>query len=160
MGTSDSGRYRNTRGSEGQMSDRALAHAAEGEFTGISKKTGTQRLNSGGHGESGLQVLAQKGIKAVIVKTYENGVRIGHVEDHKKKAKATGVGQSWFPSSWSDSTIRQAAEHVAQLEKNQCAADGVIMRGKYLGVLVCVIKTNGRIATAFPDCNQPEEDKE
>lgn len=112
------------------------------------------RLNNGGHGQKGMELLDKYGIKYNIVKTYPNGVRIGNIPNHMKKIKRTGIGQSWFPQSWSEKDIRRAGEHVAGLKSNRHVSDGEIIYGIYKGVRIGVIKTNGKIATVFPDSHQ------
>lgn len=154
MGTGKSGRYLNTKGSGTSVSDFALVHSSEGTFSYTSKGHHVSKLLSGGHGQAGIKLLEKLGIKYNIVKTYPNGVRVGNIPSHKHKIKRSGVGQSWFPQSWSNRDIRHAGEHVAGLKKNRHAADGVQLYGVYKGVRVGVIKTNGKIATIFPDSNQ------
>ena len=62
--------------------------------------------------------------------------------------------EAWFPKSWTDKDIRRAGEHVAGLKGNRRVADGRKIYGFYKGVRVGVIRTNGKIATVFPDSNQ------
>ena len=154
MGTSKNGRYLNTEGSGRSVSDFALVHSDEGKYTKPSRKGDRLRLVSGGHGQTGMDQLDKYGIKYNIVKTYPNGVRIGNIPNHMKKIKRTGIGQSWFPQSWSEKDIRRAGEHVAGLKSNRHASDGEIIYGIYKGVRIGVIKTNGKIATVFPDSHQ------
>lgn len=159
MGTSQSGRYLNTYGTGRSVSDFALVHSNEGSFirtqVRVDGKTKIQlRLNSGGHGQKGMDLLDKYGIKYNIVKTYPNGVRVGNIPGHKTKAKAEGTGQSWFPKSWSEKDIRRAGEHVAGLKSNRHIPDGKSVYGVYKNVRVGIIKTNGKIATVFPDSNQ------
>lgn len=94
------------------------------------------------------------GIKYDIVKTYPNGVRVGNIPGHDKKSKRSGTGQSWFPRSWTDKDIKRAGSHVAGLKGNRHMPDGIAVYGTYKGVRVGVIRTNGKIATVFPDSNQ------
>lgn len=82
-------------------------------------------------------------------------MRVGNVPEHKDKRKRTGASQVWPPESWSTQDIVKAGEHVASLKANQNAADGETMRGTYKGVRVGAIKTNGKVATVFPDEDQP-----
>lgn len=159
MGTSKSGRYLNTRGSGRSVSDYALVHSSEGAFTRSQvrvngKVTIQLRLTNGGHAQKGMDLLDKYGIKYNVVKTYENGVRVGNVPNHKDKRKATGAGQAWFPKSWTEKDIRHAGEHVAGLKGNRHVPDGQISFGVYKGVRVGIIRTNGKIATVFPDVNQ------
>ena len=154
MCTSKSGRYLNTKGSGRSVSDFALVHSDEGKYTKPSRKGDRLRLVSGGHGQTGMEQLDKYGIKYNVVKTYSNGVRVGNIPDHKVSSKARGTGQSWFPKSWSDKDIRRAGEHVAGLKGNRHIPDGKTIYGVYKGVRIGVKRTNGKIATVFPDSNQ------
>ncbi len=159
MGTSKKGRYMNTNGTGRSVSEFALVHSSEGVFTRSQTRVNGKpaivlRLNNGGHSQTGMDLLDKYGSKYNIVKTYSNGVRVGNVPNHMRRAKRSGTGQAWFPKSWSDKDIRRAGEHVAGLKNNRRTADGVTMWGVYKGVRVGVKKTNGKIATVFPDSNQ------
>ena len=105
-----------------------------------------------------MNVLGLKPLhRCSFEKTYPNGVRVGHVLDHTNKAKQRSMGQSWFPKSWTSKDIKRAGEHVANLKHNKSASvkDGKPVFGMWKGVRVGVIRTNGIIATIFPDSNQP-----
>ncbi len=158
MGTGLSGRYLNTRGSGLSVSDFAVVHSMEGRFVktvGRAAKTyGPLRLAAGGHGQAGMNLLDKYGIKYNIVKTYPNGVRAGNVTYHKSQQKRHGIGQSWFPQNWTDKDIKRAGSHVANLKGNKHVPDGTIVYGNYKGVRVGIIRTNGKIATVFPDSDQ------
>ena len=159
MGTSKNGRYLNTKGSGRSVSDFALVHSSEGAFTRSQTRVNGEmiiklRLNNGGHSQKGMELLDKYGIKYNIVKTYPNGVRVGNVPNHKERSKKEGIGQSWFPKSWSDKDIRRAGEHVAGLKGNRHIPDGKTIYGVYKGVRIGVKRTNGKIATVFPDSNQ------
>lgn len=154
MGTGKSGRYLNTKGAGRSVSDFALVHSNEGTFTYSPRDHHISKLKSGGHGQSGMDILNKQGIKYNIVKTYPNGVRIGNVPGHKDPNKRSGTGQAWFPKSWSENDIRRAGEHVAGLKSNRKIPNGKAIYGVYKGVRVGVIRTNGKIATVFPDANQ------
>lgn len=125
-----------------------------GQTLGTSKKK--IRLESGGHGQDGMNQLKKYGIDFNVVKTYPNGVRIGNIPNHDKKSKRTGTGQTWFPKSWTVKEIQRAGEHVASLKINRHVKDGKRMQGMWKGVRVIVIRTNGQIGTIFPDSVQPE----
>ena len=155
MGTSKSGRYLNTRGSGHSVSDFALVHSSEGKFNNVSKNGRKIRLVSGGHGQAGMNILDKYHIEYNVTKTYPNGVRIGNIPSHKNKKKAFENGQVWFPKSWSNKDIKHAGEHVASLKNNNHASDGKAVYGMWKGVRVGVIRTNGKIATVFPDIKQP-----
>ena len=154
MGTSKSGRYLNTKGSGRNVSDFALVHSNEGKYTKPSRKGDRLRLASGGHGQTGMEQLKKYGIEYNVEKTYSNGVRVGNIPDHKNPSKRKSMGQSWFPSSWTTKDIHHAGEQVAGLKSNRHAPDGKAVYGVYKGVRVGIIKTNGKIATVFPDADQ------
>lgn len=94
MGTGKSGRCLNTQGSARTVSDFALVHSIEGEFTKPMRRRDRLRLKSGGHGQKGMLLLDKYGIEYNIVKTYPNGVRVGNIPDHKDGKKREGIGQS------------------------------------------------------------------
>lgn len=154
MGTSKNGRYLNTKGSGRSVSDFALVHSDEGKYTKPSRKGDRLRLASGGHGQTGMDQLDKYGIKYNVEKTYSNGVRVGNIPNHKNPNKRKSMGQTWFPKSWTTKDIRHAGEHVAGLKGNRHVPDGKAVYGVYKGVRVGVIRTNGKIATVFPDADQ------
>lgn len=159
MGTSKNGRYLNTKGSGRSVSDFALVHSSEGAFTRSQTRVNGQmviklRLKSGGHSQKGMELLDKYGIRYNVVKTYPNGVRVGNIPNHMQRSKRSGTSQAWFPKSWTEKDIRRAGEHVAGLKGNRRVADGQKIYGVYKGVRVGVIRTNGKIATVFPDSNQ------
>lgn len=159
MGTSKSGRYLNTKGSGRSVSDFALVHSSEGAFTRSQTRVNGKmviklRLNNGGHGQKGMDLLDKYGIEYNIVKTYPNGVRVGNIPNHMQRNKKSDIGQSWFPKSWTEKDIRHAGEHVAGLKENRKIPDGVRAYGVYKGVRVGIMRTNGKIATVFPDSDQ------
>ena len=159
MGTSKSGRHLNTRGSARSVSDFALVHSNEGTFRWKQiRRNGMParqiRLDSGGHGQKGMDLLDKYHIAYQVTKTYPNGVRIGMVPDHADKRKRISPVQAWCPKSWSEKDIRRAGEHVAGLKSNRHMPNGVPMWGVYKAVRVGVIKTHGKIATIFPDHDQ------
>ena len=154
MGTSKSGRYLNTKGSGRSVSDFALVHSDEGKYTKPSRKGDKLRLVSGGHGQTGMDQLDKYGIKYNVEKTYSNGVRVGNIPNHKNPNKRKSMGQTWFPKSWTTKDIRHAGEHVAGLKGNRHVPDGKAVYGVYKRVRVGVIRTNGKIATVFPDADQ------
>lgn len=156
MGTSKSGRYLNTKGSGRSASVFAVVHSNEGKYTHPTKGQRI-RLASGGHGQTGMNQLDKYGIKYNIVKTYPNGVRVGNIPSHKQRIKRTGIGQAWFPKSWTSRDIKRAGEHVAGLKQNRRVGDGVTIYGMWKGVRVGVKRTNGKIATIFPDSKQPSK---
>ncbi|MCQ2053035.1 MAG: EndoU domain-containing protein [Treponema sp.] len=154
MGSGRSGIYYTSHGSS-KIHHQALIHSMEGIFT-VNPKTGKiSKFMSGGHAQDNINFLEKNGIEYHIVKTYKNGVRVGYVPKHDKKAKKSGIGQAWFPKSWTQKDITKAAEHVSQLKCNKGVKDGIPVFGMYKGVKVGIIKTHGNIATVFPDSKQP-----
>lgn len=156
MGTTKSGRVLNSHGARWQASQFSVVHSNEGDYTKASKKYPI-RLKAGGHGQTGMNQLDKYGIEYHVVKTYPNGVRVGYIPNHKDKRKQTGTNQSWFPKSWTSKDIKHAGEHVANLKRNRNihTNDGKPVFGTWKGVRVGVIRTNGIVATIFPDSNQP-----
>ena len=131
-----------------------MIHSFDGEFIANNKTGKLSKLKSGDHGQSCIDLMDKNGLKYKITKTYPNGVRVGYVEDHKDKRKRSGNNQSWFPKNWTQKDMVRAGEHVGKLKSNKHTKDGVSMYGVYKGVRVGVIRTNGHIATIFPDSNQ------
>lgn len=129
-------------------------HSSEGAYT-HPQKGNRIKLKSGGHGQTDMNELDKYGIRYKVEKTYPNGVRVGHVIDHKNPAKRKSMGQSWFPKDWTSKDIKHAGEHVANLKSNRHSKDGVAVFGMWKGVRVGVILTHGKIGTIFPDSNQP-----
>ena len=154
MGTGDSKRYLNTVGSRTRASEYAVVHSNEGTFIRSGKRHDRLRLGGGCHGQAGMDLLDKYNIVYNVTHTYNNGVRIGNVPWHAQKAKQTGGNQSWFPRSWTATTIKRAGEYVARLKKNANPADGIPVFGRYKGVKVGVIMTKGQIGTVFPDKKQ------
>lgn len=159
MGTTRSGLYLNTQGSGRRVSNFALVHSSEGAFTRSQVRVNGKmeivlRLSNGGHSQRGMNLLDRYHIQYNIVKTYPNGVRVGNIPNHKERNKRSGIGQSWFPKTWTEKDIRHAGEHVAGLRKNRRVPSGQTIYGVYKGVRVGVKRTNGKFATVFPDANQ------
>lgn len=155
MGTGESGRYYTSHGST-SVHHQALIHSFDGKYSYNSKTGAIQKIKSGGHGQSAMDIMKKNGIVYNVVKTYPNGVRIGNIPSSKDKTKKSGTNMSWFPKSWSVKDMVRAGEHVSKLKRNRGVKDGVIIWGTYKGVRVGVIKTHGHIATIFPDAaNQP-----
>ena len=98
------------------ISDKVLSHSDFGEFTGYSNpkkpEKGGGNFLSGGHGQANIEELERRKIKYNIIKVYENGVRAGHVPEHKNDFKRTGIGQAWFPEDWTVEDIRKAGQYV------------------------------------------------
>lgn len=159
MGSGESGRYYTSHGSN-RVHHGALIHSFDGRFTRNPRTGKIQNIKSGGHGESALEVMGKNGIKYNIVKTYLNGVRVGNIPSIKDRAKKQGTGMAWFPKTWTTRNMVRAGEPVSGLKHNRGVKDGVIIWETYKGVRVGVIKTNGQVATVFPDARyQPVRKK-
>ncbi|TDO72748.1 fibronectin type III domain protein [Flavobacterium chryseum] len=133
-----------------------LTHADIGDFKNPSNPSASLesgKMAGGGHGQSNIDYLEATGKQYNIEHTFDNGVRTGNIPTHDVAGKRTGVGQSWFPTSWTKQEIDAASKYVIQ--NNQSAynalADGVSIYDTYKGVRVGIIKTDGKFATAFPD---------
>jgi hypothetical protein len=151
-----------------------IAHSEIGEFTlppNPQASLEPRSMESGGHGQRNLDYLAALGWTVNIVKTYPNGVRIGHIPKHtdpKKNGKPdeSGIpqnGQTWFPSTWTPADIQAAGSWV--LSTNRVAWDAILypltgtISAKYKGVKVMLLKTQRKgytddIGSIFPDVNQ------
>lgn len=139
------------------VSKKAMEHSTLGEYilpTGSKGAYPHPRLKGGGHSQECIKYMDNNNTPYNINYTYPNGVRVGNVPTHSHSSKRKGNNQSWFPEKWTRTTIRQAAKYVCSLKKNQGKKDGVRLYGVYHGVRVGVIKTNGRVATIFPDATK------
>ncbi|MET1255836.1 EndoU domain-containing protein, partial [Aliikangiella maris] len=137
------------------FSQGAVKHSNIGDFPtpGNPKKNPyPSSMSGGGHGQANIDYLEKIGMKYNIEHTFDNGVRVGNIPQHKHKIKKRGLGQSWFPEKWTETDIKAAGEYVVSNTKNfDSVADGVPVYGTYNNVRVGVIKTNGQPATVFPD---------
>ncbi|WP_434779501.1 EndoU domain-containing protein [Neisseria sp. Ec49-e6-T10] len=134
-----------------EIPEQSLKHADIGDFT-VNPSTGEiSKMKGGGHGQSNIDFLKENGLEVNIEKTYPNGVRIGNVPDHKIKAKRTGNNQSWFPENWTNKDIENAGQHIANQSNFADIKDGEAVFGEYRGVRIGIIKTDGKLATIFPD---------
>lgn len=137
-----------------------LKHSGVGDFTNPKnpKKEKIGNMRGGGHGQSNIELLKDHGIEYNIVEVLPNGVRLGNIPSHKEKPKKTGKGQSWFPESWNDQEINEAAVYVANLkDKNKYLLEETpyIIRkyANYNGVTVAIVydKKRHSVTTIFPD---------
>lgn len=144
-----------------------LSHSTIGEYISSSKKYPNGRLSKGGHSQSAMDAMDEKGIKYHVQKTYSNGVRIGYIENHVQKTKAgiisdkhpdADIGQSWFPKDWNEEKVRAAGTYVA----NKGTGSGNVKFAEYEGVRVGIfVDSNGNPMTIFPDnMKQPNQDGE
>ena len=137
------------------ISQDTINHSTIGDFTYNPKTGAVSKVKGGGHGQANIDFLEENGILYNIEKTYDNGVRIGNIPDHKNPLKRIGTGQSWFPETWDTTKINNAGEYVVGLHKGEAITNGVPIYGIYDGVEVGVIYTNGKPATIFPNAIQP-----
>ena len=154
MGRGDSGQYYTSHGSD-RVHHQALIHSIDGNFSRNPRTGRIQKFRSGGHGQNNIKILERNGIEYHIITTYPNGVRVGYVPGHANRRKRTGIGQVWFPKNWTTRDIIKAGEHIGRLKRNRGTRDGITMWGTWNGVRIGVKKTNGQIATIFPDIKQP-----
>ena len=159
MGTTQTGRILNTKGSDRTVSEYVLVHSVEGAYKNVDSKDPTKplQLKNGGHGEDMFKILKKYNIGWTITKTFPNGVRVGNVENHYDPYKRLHNGQLWFPKHWKKKDILEAAEHVLSLKKNKDAKVGDRIYGMWKGVKVMVIKPDGKHGTIAPAYDQPEE---
>ena len=147
------------------VSDR-INHSNIGDYSAYKEPNNPSRgggnIKSGCHGQDGMDELTRRGINYNIEITYENGVRAGNIPSINSAEKSTGIGQAWFPSTWTASDIEAAGIKVMQDRSVVIAYvyDGKItgyeVYGVYNGVTVGVITdANGemtsKIGTIFPD---------
>ena len=148
------------------ISTSAAKHSAVGEFSNLKNPKNPVggnnggRMKGGGHSQANFDELANRGTAYSIEKTYDNGVRIGGVANHKEPEKRLNQsGQSWFPESWDSEKITVAgtytANRPAKTKKLYDEAGEVIgynFYQEYDGVTVGVF-TDGEcnISTVFPD---------
>lgn len=119
---------------------------------------------NGGHSQSNIAYLEEKGIKYLITSTYKNGVRVGGVEHHKETIKnLTGLGQSWLPDDWSDDDVLVSGTYIANKPekiveiKDNDTTEGFKKYSKYKDVTIGVIvDVDGNVGTIYPDLKQRE----
>ena len=149
----------------------AARHSTVGDFSNLAnpKKPAGGRnggnMTGGGHSQANLNELSNRGIAYNIEMAYDNGVRIGGVENHTAPEKRLGQsGQSWFPESWDTEKITVAGTYTANRpaiteEIRNDAGDIIGYRKfqKFDGVTVGIFEDAGHnIDTVFPDAAQRE----
>lgn len=149
----------------------AARHSTVGDFSNLAnpkKPTGGRNggnMTGGGHSQANLNELSNRGIAYNIEMAYDNGVRIGGVENHTAPEKRLGQsGQSWFPESWDTEKITVAGTYTANRpaiteEIRNDAGDIIGYRKfqKFDGVTVGIFEDAGHnIDTVFPDAAQRE----
>ena len=149
----------------------AARHSTVGDFSNLAnpKKPAGGRnggnMTGGGHSQANIDELSNRGIAYSIEKTYDNGVRIGGVENHTAPEKRLGQsGQSWFPESWDTEKITVAGTYTANRpaiteELRNDAGDIIGYRKfqEYDGVTVGIFEdAEHNIDTVFPDAAQRE----
>ena len=86
------------------------------------------------------------------VKTLKNGVRIANVKDHRDKSKAEKQGQTFFPSSWSDSEISKAVKNNWRENLNDIPKSGYQkFESEYAEIKITVGYLNGKPENAYPN---------
>lgn len=131
------------------VSDEAIIHSSIGEYNSAG------RIIGGCHSQAGMEELVRRGIEFSIVRTFTNGVRLGHIPKHKERFKRTGMTQAWFPPDWDDDKIMEAGTAVAN--SGAPLQMGYYKVGEYEGVMVRVLFAtdgSGKIISVCPDYNQ------
>lgn len=108
----------------------------------------------GGHSEKNLQYLKKNKLKHTINNIDSNGVRHGQIDCHIRPKERKPNGHVWFPKNWTDKTIANAGEYIANLKRNARKKDHIPMYGKYQKVYVVTYKSRGRICGICPKFNQ------
>lgn len=140
-------------------------HSVKGEYKSASKNYQNGRLDKGGHNQECIKLLESKKIDYTVVKTFENGVRVGYVTNHTSRFKNgivttktpnADIGQSWFPESWQEDDVLVAGTYVAN------SSVPIVNSAKfdtYNGVRVGIyVDEDGNPTTIFPDnMKQPLE---
>jgi Bacterial EndoU nuclease len=140
-----------------------LDHSSLGKITSPDPKDLKQgklpKLESGGHGQRNIDRLTELGFDYNIVYKFSNGVRTGNVPNHGNKQKSSGVGQSWFPETWTDADIEAAGKFVVNYHRGvDRYPSGTTLFANYKSVRVVVQidrdKMERRIGSVFPDNSQ------
>ncbi len=130
------------------ISEKVLQHATRGDFE--YKKRKPAKMKSGGHGEKKLHYLKRHRFSYGIDTEYTNGLRKGHIDNHKRRFDRAKNGHTWFPDSWDSRDIKKAGLYVANLKRNKARKNNVLYEGRYKGVSVGIYFRNGKIASIFP----------
>lgn len=110
-------------------------------------------MKGGGHSQANMEELKKRGIAYKVEKTYDNGVRIGGVENHRENVKRIDkTGQAWFPEDWDEDRILTAGTAVAN--DGQPLINGYHKTGVYDGIAVRILMDNGKVSTICPDLDQ------
>ncbi|MBR1890885.1 MAG: EndoU domain-containing protein [Clostridia bacterium] len=125
-----------------------IKHSSRGIFQYANKKP--VRMLKGGHGERNIGYLKKNKLSYKVNKVDSNGVRHGQILCHVRRREQSPGGHVWFPTNWSDATIRHAGEHVANLKRNTKKKDHSPMYGKFKNVDVVTYKSRGRICGICP----------
>ena len=134
-----------------------MLHSSRGIFR-YSKRKPIKMLK-GGHGERNIAYLKKHKLPYAINDIDPNGVRHGQIDCHIRPKERQPRGHAWFPKGWSDITIAQAGEHVANLKRNLKITDHTQMHGKYKGVHVVTYKSRGRICGICPKFSQEDKNE-
>ena len=126
-----------------------IKHTTRGDFAYQKRKP--IKMLGGGHTEENLIYLRKHRLRYGIDTEFDNGVRLGNIQNHSKLMNTKKNGHAWFPREWSEHDVIAAASHVMKLKKNQHPKNHVMCTGRYRGVSVGVYCNNGHIDTVFPD---------
>ncbi len=125
-----------------------LKHSNIGEYTEYN------RPKSGGHGQDSIDYMEKNNIPYEITKEYNNGVRIGNLPTSTNKFFRTGDNHTWFPKTWTEQDIADAANYVLSTHKG-IRIPRTSHSAIYKGVVVTIIfGARGSISTTFPSKDQ------
>ena len=72
----------------------ALIHSIDSECTHNPNTGRPERLKSDGNDQSSMDVMNKSGIEYTVIRTFEDGVRVGNVPIHKYKCKQKGTARA------------------------------------------------------------------
>ena len=133
-----------------RVSKNEMKHSSRGIFAYRNRKP--IQMLKGGHGQRNVDYLKKHRLAFGIDEILRNGVRYGHIQNHKRSNERKNRGHAWFPEKWSDVTIKNAGEHVANLKNNRKMKNHVPMHGRYKGVDVVTYKVIPRTGPCSTGC--------
>src|SRR5574344_2565742 len=97
------------------VSKNEMKHTTRGIFRYKNRKP--LIMLKGGHGNDNIKYLRKNSLSFQIDKIYENYVRSGHINCHKRSAEREKYGHMWFPKECNNDKIKKSGLHVAILKK-------------------------------------------
>lgn len=120
------------------------SHVSKGEYT-----VNSNRHIAGGHMEESIKEMERLGIEYNITETYPNGVRVGNIPNSKNSNARKPNSHTWFPASWTEKDVADAANYVQSKIKNP--KDNVEYTRTYKGVRTTIVYNNGKLKTTYPN---------